>query len=215
MFRAVIAFEKDCLSKRDLTLSNIGKVYLFSWNTIIPGVLEVVTVKRLNEAEIIYIICVNWSADTNSHSLILPRWSIETSVPKFCCDFWWVVMCSLIKFTQSVCCLQGSGSVLLILGHYSTWEKKPHRYQGGNYISAQLAGAPKTWFTLTTLYTASLSYASSSTSAKRTVNTWSGIQSVQTKLSLQNFYNKSEAVEWAVLLQCLSSPSCGTSVPHC
>lgn len=30
MFRAVTAFEKDVFFKRDLTLSNIGEVYLFS-----------------------------------------------------------------------------------------------------------------------------------------------------------------------------------------
>ena len=101
MFRAALAFEKDCLFKRDLTLSHIGKAYLFSWNTIIPGVLEVVRVKRLNEAEITYIVCVTWSVDTNSRSLILPHRSTETPVPKFCCDFWWVVMYSFVTFTQS------------------------------------------------------------------------------------------------------------------
>lgn len=59
IFRPAIAFEKDSFFKRDLTLSNIGKVCLFSRNTIIPGVLEVVKMKRLNEAEIIHIIYVN------------------------------------------------------------------------------------------------------------------------------------------------------------
>jgi len=67
--------------------------------------------------------------------------------------------------------LKGSGSLLLMLDHYSTGEKTADQDQGGNHISAQLAGAPKTWFTLMTLYTASLGYSSSSTSAKRTVNT--------------------------------------------
>lgn len=134
MFGAVITSEKDCLFKGDLPLSNTGKVFLFSWNTIIPGVLEVVTAKRLNEAEIIYIICVNWSADTNSCSLILPHQSIDTAVPKFCCDFRWVVIYSFVNITQSICCLQSSGSMLLILDHYSTWEQKTDQDQGANYI---------------------------------------------------------------------------------
>lgn len=56
---------------------------------------------------------------TQSLSLILSHQSIETTIPKLCCDFWWVVY-SFVKVTQSVCCLLGSGAVLLISGHYST-----------------------------------------------------------------------------------------------
>lgn len=87
--------------------------------------------------------------------------------------------------------------------YYSTWEKKADWDQGGNYISAQLAGAPKTWFTLTMLYTVSLCYSSHSTRAERTVNTWSGIQSVQTKLIPAEFLEQI----WS------SQVSCTTSVP--
>lgn len=148
MFKAVIAFEKGSLSK-EISLCQVLQKFTCYWNTIIPGGLEVVTTRRLNEAGIIDIIYVNWSANINSHWLILPRWKCWNDCGQILLWYLAVLICwgyllSLLSVRLWFC--------LLTLNHYNIWEKKADWDQAGRHISAQLAAAPKIWLILTMLY---------------------------------------------------------------
>lgn len=89
---------------------------------------------------------------TQSLSFILSRWSIETAIPKFCCDFWWVVY-PFVKVTQSFSCPARLWCCVINIGPLQ------HMRKGSRSVSGRkLHFCPVSWSTQHMIHTDDTSY---------------------------------------------------------